>query len=110
MQIVVDTLRKTGKIYKKMQEVTPKELGSKNRVKMYKAIDIDGYFSAIFVISQKSKFFIKDIKKLEELLVKLTIYCNHGFKYKILFLDAPLCSKVKPQLKELGWVLKYDTM
>ncbi|MDX9814525.1 MAG: hypothetical protein WC144_05885 [Sulfurimonas sp.] len=110
MQIVVDNLRKSGKIYKKMQEILPKEIGSKNRLKIYKAVDLDGYFSAIFVISQKSKFFIKDIKKLDELLVKLTIYCDHSFKHKVLFLDAPLCTKVKPLLKKQGWSLKHGTL
>lgn len=106
MQLVVDSLRREGKIYKKMQEIAPKQLGSKNRLKIYDAISVDGYFSVIFVIEQKSKFFVKDIKKLDELLEKLMIFCDHGFKHKILFLRAPLCSKVKPLLKERGWSVK----
>jgi hypothetical protein len=52
MQMVVDSLRAKGKIYKKMQEVAPKELGIRNKIKIYKATDITGYFWAIFAISQ----------------------------------------------------------
>ena len=55
MQMVVDSLRKKGKIYKKMQEVLPRELGIRNKIRMYKATDVHGYFWAIFAISQKSK-------------------------------------------------------
>jgi len=44
MQMVVDTLRKKGKIYKKMQEIAPSELGVRNKIRLYKATDTNGYF------------------------------------------------------------------
>ena len=37
MQIVVDSLRQKGKIFKKMQEIPPKELGIRNKIKLFKA-------------------------------------------------------------------------
>ncbi|ABB44165.1 hypothetical protein Suden_0887 [Sulfurimonas denitrificans DSM 1251] len=106
MQIIVDSLRKKGKIYKKMQEIFPKELGIRNRIKIYKATDITGYFWAIFVISQKSKLLIKDVEKFEEIYTKLTLFCAHNFKHKTIFIDAPLCSKAKSALQELGWKIQ----
>ncbi len=105
MQMVVDSLRQKGKIYKKMQEVPPKELGIRNKIKMYKATDINGYFWAIFAVSQKSRLLMKDVHKFEEIYAKLTMYCGHNFKYKILFIDAPLCSKAKEAFKTQGWKL-----
>jgi hypothetical protein len=36
MQTVVDSLRKKGKIYKKMLEIAPKELGIRNKIKISK--------------------------------------------------------------------------
>jgi hypothetical protein len=103
MQRIVDSLRKKGKIYKKMQEVTPKELGIRNRIKIYKATDTRGYFWAIFAISQKSRILMKDVHKMQEIYGKLTLFCEHNFKHKIIFIDAPLCSKAKLAFKEAGW-------
>ncbi|MBU1658226.1 hypothetical protein KKG72_04135 [bacterium] len=106
MQIVVDSLRKKGKIYKKMQEVAPKELGIRNKIKMYKATDTTGYFWAIFAVSQKSKLLMKDVHKLEEIYSKLILYFDHNFKHKVIFIDAPLCSKAKEAFKSQGWKIQ----
>ncbi|MBC8237720.1 MAG: hypothetical protein H8E76_05765 [Helicobacteraceae bacterium] len=103
MQMVVDSLREKGKIYKKMQEVAPKELGIRNKIRIYKATDTTGYFWAIFALSQKSRILMKDVRKFEEIYSKLTIYFEHNFKHKIIFIDAPLCSKAKEAFKTQGW-------
>jgi len=106
MQMVVDSLRKKGKIYKKMQEITPKELGIRNKIRIYKATDIKGYFWAIFAVSQKSRILMKDVHKMQEIYAKLSIFCEHNFKYKIIFIDAPLCSKAAAGFKESGWKIQ----
>ena len=103
MQMVVDSLRSRGKIYKKMQEVLPKELGVRNKIKIYKATDTNGYFWAIFAVSQKSRLLMKDVHKFEEIYTKLTIFCEHNFKHRVIFIDAPLCSKAKEAFKQNGW-------
>ncbi len=104
--MVVDSLRKKGKIYKKMKEVAPKELGIRNKIKIYHATDINGYFWAIFAVSQKSKLLMKDVRKFEEICSKLALYCDHNFKYKALFIDAPICSKAKDAFKTQGWKIQ----
>ncbi len=101
--MVVDSLRQKGKIYKKMQEVAPKELGIRNKIKIYKATDTSGYFWAIFAVSQKSRLLMKDVRKFEEIYAKLTLFCAHNFKYKVIFIDAPLCSKAQAAFKSQGW-------
>ena len=103
MQMLVDSLRSKGKIYKKMLEIAPKELGIRNKIKIYKAIDTSGYFWAIFAVSQKSRLLMKDVHKFEEIYAKLTLYCEHNFKHKVIFIDAPLCSKAKEAFKTQGW-------
>lgn len=104
--MVVDSLRKKGKIYKKMQEVSPKELGIRNKIKIYKATDTNGYFWAIFAVNQKSRLLMKDVHKFEEIYAKLSVYCDHNFKHKVLFIDAPLCSKAKEAFKTQGWKIQ----
>lgn len=106
MQMIVDSLRHKGKIFKKMQEISPKELRIRNKIKIYKATDINGYFWAIFAVSQKSRILMKDVHKFEEIYTKLTLYTEHNFKYKILFIDAPLCSKAAKAFKEAGWKIQ----
>jgi len=106
MQIVVDSLRKKGKIFKKMQEIAPKELAIRNKIKLFKATDMNGFFWAIFAISQKSRILMKDVHKMQEIYAKLTLFCEHNFKYKIIFIDAPLCSKAKAAFKEAGWKIQ----
>lgn len=106
MQLVVESLLKKGKIYKKMQEIAPKELGIRNKIKIYKAVDTYGYFWAIFALSQKSRILLKDVKKMEEIYAKLTLYCDHNFKHKLIFIDAPLCSKAQKAFSELGWKIQ----
>lgn len=106
MQMVVDSLRAKGNIYKKMQEVAPKDLGIRNKIKIYKATDVSGYFWAIFAVSQKSRLLMKDVHKFEEIYAKLTLFCEHNFKHKIIFVDAPLCSKAKDAFKAQGWKIQ----
>lgn len=105
MQMLVDALREKGKIYKKMQEISPKELGIRNKIKIFKATDTRGYFWAIFAVSQKSRLLMKDVHKFEEIYVKLTLFCEHNFKHKMIFIDAPLCSKAKLAFKQAGWTI-----
>ncbi|MFT5662132.1 MAG: hypothetical protein ACI9TV_002780 [Sulfurimonas sp.] len=106
MQILVDSLREKGKIYKKMQEVVPKELGIRNKIKIYKATDMTGYFTAIIAVSQKSRVLMKDVRKYEEIYSKLTVHFDHNFKHKLIFIDAPLCSKAKEAFKTQGWKIQ----
>jgi len=106
MQKIVEDFQKRGKLFKKMSEITPKELGIRNRIKIFKAVDLNGYFWAIFVVSQKSRLLLKDVAKFEEIYKKLVLYSEHNYKYRVIYIDAPLCSKAKKAFKELGWRVK----
>ena len=103
MQTIVEDFQKRGKLFKKMSEIAPKELGIRNRIKIFKAVDLNGYFWAIFAVSQKSRILLKDVAKFEEIYKKLVLYSEHNYKYKVIYIDAPLCSKAKKGFKELGW-------
>jgi len=106
MQMVVDSLRSKGKIYKKMQEVSPKELGIRNKIKIYKATDTNNKFCAIFAVSQKSRLLMKDVHKFEEIYSKLSLFSETNFTHKIIFIDAPLCSKAKAAFSQAGWKIQ----
>ncbi len=103
MQNVVDIFRKKGRLFKKMVEILPREIGIRNKIKIYKATDINGYFWVIIAVSQKSKLLMKDVKKFEEIYAKLCIFTGHNFKYKTLLIDAPVCSKALDGFKQHSW-------
>lgn len=89
-----------------MQEVPPKELGIRNKIKLYKATDTSNRFWAIFAVSQKSRLLMKDVHKFEEIFAKLSIFCETNFTHKIIFIDAPLCSKSKIAFEQAGWKIQ----
>jgi hypothetical protein len=103
MQEIVENFRKKGKLFKNFEEISPKELKIRNKIKIYKATDLNGYFYAIFHISKKSRVLTKDVENFEKIYYKLTKYKEHNFKYKVIFIQAPLCSKAKDYFKELKW-------
>lgn len=106
VQVIVDSMRKKGKLYKKMQEISPKELGIRNKIKIYKATDTHGYFWAMIAVSQKSRLLMKDVHKFEEIYTKMVHFFEHNFKHKVIFIDAPLCSKAEKAFKEAGWKIQ----
>lgn len=106
MQFIVDSFIKKGSVFKKMQEISPSELGIRNKIKIFKATDTKGSFWAIFAISQKSRILMKDVVKMEEILYKLSLLSDHNFKVKVIFIDAPLCSKAKAAFLEKGWKIQ----
>lgn len=101
--MTVEALRKKGKIYKKFEEIKPKELGIRNKISIYKATDINGYFWAIICVKQTTRLLLKDVEKYENIYVKLVQYFEHNFKHKVIFIDAPLCSKAKESFKKYTW-------
>ena len=103
MRALIDQLQAKGKLYKKLTEVQPKELGIRNKIRIFSATDTNAYYTTIFMVSQKSRLLMKDVAKFEEIYQKLVSYSGHNFKYKILIIDAPICSKAKKAFGEAKW-------
>ncbi len=103
MKILVDSLRQNGRIYKKLDEIQPKELNIRNKIKLYCALDLNKYYNAVIVVSQKSRLLMKDLAKFEEIVHKMSLYRDHQFKGKVLMLDAPICSKARAAFGKAKW-------
>ena len=103
MRALINQLQAKGKIYKKLVEIQPKELKVRNKIRIFSATDINSYYTTIFMVSQKSRLLMKDVIKFEEIYQKLVTYSGHNYKYKILIIDAPLCSKAKKAFGEAKW-------
>ncbi len=105
LKMIIDDLQQGGRIYKRFEEILPKHLGVRNRIRIFRAVDPSGYFTALFLIEQKSRILMKDVLKMEEIYRKLAIYCDHNFKYKLIRIEAPLCSKAERAFVDAGWKL-----
>jgi len=100
---ILDRLNAHGLIYKSLNEVPPKALGIRNRIRLFTATDRQGYYTAIFVVAQKSRVLMKDVEKFETILRKFELFADHAFRHRVLMLDAPLCSKAEAAFKKQGW-------
>ena len=103
MKALIDQLQSKGKLYKQLIEIQPKELNVRNKIRIFSAIDMNAYHTALFMVSQKSRLLMKDVAKFEEIYQKLVTYSGHNYKYRILIIDAPLCSKAKKAFGDAKW-------
>lgn len=92
-------------IFSSFEYVEPKELKSRKKINIFHALDINNKYYAIFKIDSKSRFLTKNAEELHLLLDKLITYKDHNFKFKILIISSPICSKAKEFLKKLKWTI-----
>lgn len=97
-------------LFKELEEVSPKSLGSRKKITIYTGTSIDLNYYAIFIIDSKSRFIRKNAEDLLELYSKLIDFKKHNFKKKVLLISSGICSKSKTYLKENGWSIKDDFM
>lgn len=97
-------------LFKEIKEISPKELGSRKKIKIYVATSVTKEFYSIFIIDAKSRFIRKNANDLLELYSKLVDFQEHNFKKKELLINSPLCSKAKKFLEENKWSVRVDFM
>ncbi len=105
MNKIVELLLKYDMLFKKLEPIDKKALGTRKKIDIYEGVDLKSNYVAIFQLSQKSRFLRKNADELEALLEKLKVLRDHNFKKRLLLYDMPLCSKAKALMKERGWRL-----
>lgn len=97
-------------IFKQIDPITPKEIGSRKKLEIYHATSVKKEFYSIFIIDAKSRFLRKNADDLMALNDTLSKHLDHNFKKKILLISSPLCSKAKAYLKDNKWSVYIDFM
>jgi hypothetical protein len=55
MKEIVEYLQKKNLIFKSLKEISPKELGSRKKIKLYLGVDLKGYYALVMSIEKKSR-------------------------------------------------------
>lgn len=97
-------------IFKELNEIEPKKLGSRKKIRIYDGIGIDKKYYAIFILDAKSRFLRKNANDLMDMCNKLIYLKGHNYKKKILLISSPLCSHAKKLLIENDWSVSIDFM
>lgn len=110
MKDLITYYSKKNIVFTNIKEISPKELNSRKKIRIFDATTLDMKFFAIFIVDSKSRFLVKNAKDLIELEKSLASYLGHNFKLKELFIRGEICSKAKNYLKDCGWSVRVDFM
>jgi len=103
MKQIVEYLQHKNIIFKSLKEITPKELGSRKKIKLYLGIDLKGYYALVMNVEKKSRVLRKEAGELMLLHEKLEKYIDSKVTKKYIRIKAPLCSHAKAMLEDKGW-------
>ena len=103
MKALVEYLNYKKLIFKSLQEILPKELGSRKKVSLYLGVDLKGYYALVMQLEKKSRVLRKETGDLMALHEKLEKYVGSNITKKYRIVKAPLCSHAKEILEENGW-------
>ena len=103
MKEIVEFLQHENIVFKSLNGISPKELGSRKKIALYVGVDLEGYYSLVMQIEKKSRILRKEAMELMGLHEKLEKYIDTKISRKYIIIKAPLCSKAKALLEEHGW-------
>ena len=103
MKEIVEFLQQKRIIFKSFKEITPKEIGSRKKIRLYVGVDLKGYYALVMVVEKKSRVLRKEVQALMALHEKLERYIDSKINKKYIIIKAPLCSHAKVMLEENGW-------
>ena len=103
MKELVETLRKSGALFKRLAPLELKPLGVRKRMDAYEGVDEKGMYAAVFHVEKKSRILVKEAGEYRQILETVESARGHKIKRPFLVTSAPLCSKAKAYLEEHGW-------
>lgn len=109
MKQQVDMLVEKKLIYKSLKPFNLKAHKIRKKVDVLIGVDEKSFYSIVCFIEQKSRFLQKNVDEIERIVDLVKQVEEHNFKKKIIFINAPLCSKAKAKFKELRWSV-YDSV
>jgi hypothetical protein len=110
VKTLADLMNEKGYIFKSVNEIDKKILGSRKKIDIFMCVDRKSYYHIVFITMQKSRFLLKNAEEILALEEKIKSIRLHNNKYKHLFVKEQMCSKAKSFLQEQGWSIYNDFM
>ncbi len=110
MKQIVEYLQQKRLIFKSLQAIEPKTLGSRKRVGIYLGVDLKGFYALVMVLEKKSRVLRKEVEELMVLHEKVQKHIDSTIPKKYIIIKAPLCSKAKTLLGENGWKVFHQAV
>jgi len=108
MKKIVEKMNQKNLICKSLEEILPKELGSRKKVALYVGINLKGYYCLVMKLSKKSRVLRKEATELMALHERMESYKDTKIMKKYIWIEAPLCSKAKALLEEHNWKVWHN--
>jgi len=109
MKEIVEYLKEKNIICKSLKALSPKELGSRKKIKIYLGVNLKGYHCSVMSLEKKSRVLRKEAGELILLHDKLEAYQDTKILKRYIRIHAPLCSHAKAMLEENGWKVWLDS-
>jgi len=103
MKQVVEYYQRQGILFRSLEPVPPKLLGSRKRVAIYLGVDTEQFYVMVIVISKKSRILKQEADTIMALHPRLESRVGSKIGKKYLLVNAPLCSKARVWMEERGW-------
>jgi len=108
MKEVVERLQHLGVLFRLLEPVDLKKLGTRKKISLYLGVDTKGYYTMIMTLKKKSRILRKEAEELMALHSRLEQQMQTKIKKKYLLAEAPMCSKAKSLLESEGWVVELS--
>lgn len=108
MKKTVETLSDMGLIFRTLEPIDLKRLGTRKKMTLYLGVDPGDYYAVVISIEKKSRILRKEAGELMEFHPRLEELIDAKITKKYLLVAAPLCSKAKGLLEEKGWVVEVE--
>jgi len=107
MKRLVELLQQQGSVFKSLEPIAPKSLGSRKKIELYLGVDTAGYYALVAYLAKKSRVLTKEAEAIEGLFTAAQERLGATIPQKIILIDAPLCSKAKAWLEAHGWQVRH---
>ena len=108
MKEIIHLLQRENLLFKSLNPIETKLLGSRKKIDIYLGVDLKKYYSCVIHIKKKSRILKKEAEEIMMLHKKLERYKEIIIKKRYIYIDAPLCSKAKALFQEQKWTVWHE--
>ena len=107
---MLDFLNAKDLMFSSLKQLDNTTIHNKTKITLYEAIDLSKQYWLIIIYPNSTRIIKNQLETFLILQANAIAHCGHNFAVHALLFDAPICSKVKANLKTQKWKLYNDFM